>query len=235
MSFTESQIQFLMTKITISDIDQFNAEACTFFKKQNKTVIQVPKNFNLGYACINTELRKKNIFCSRTLRLETLKKNGIEFAKELAMKNLNDLQKILEYNVKNKIFFMRISSDIFPFASHSDYKYTLEFADTLLKSIGDYAKSNNIRITMHPGQYNVLSAKEERILINTFCELNHSCEILDKMGMGIDSVMIIHGGGVYGDKEKSIERLKENIKKLPQNTRNRLVLENCEMSYCVRV
>jgi UV DNA damage endonuclease len=53
------------------------------------------------------------------------------------------------------------------------------------------------------------------------------------MEMGRDSVMIIHGGGVYGDKEASLKRLEENILRLPEICRNRLVLENCEMSYCV--
>jgi UV DNA damage endonuclease len=194
---------------------------------------EIPKNFNFGYACINTELRKKNIFCSRTLRLSTLQKKGIDYAKSLAIQNLKDLHTMLKYNIDNKIFFMRISSDIFPFASHKDYSYNLDFAGELLKTIGDYAISNGIRLTAHPGPYNVLSTKDEKVLENTFRELNHNCEILDKMGLGVDSVMIIHGGGVYGDKKKSIERLKENIKKLPENTRNRLVLENCEMSYCV--
>lgn len=78
--------------------------------------------------------------------------------------------------------------------------YSLDFADSLLKEIGDYAKANKIRLTMHPAQFCVLSSKSEDVVINAFSELNHHCEILDRMGLGKDSVIIIHGGGVYGNK-----------------------------------
>lgn len=195
----------------------------------------IPENFNLGYACICNCLRKQKptVFSSRTLRLATLKSKGTEYAKSLAIQNLKDLFVMLEWNVKNKIFFMRLSSGIFPFACYPEYGYSLDFADNLLKEIGEYAKTHKIRITMHPAQFNVLSSPNEKIVENSTNDLNHHCDILNRMGMGIDSVMIIHGGGVYNDKPKSIERLKKNIMLLPQKTRERLVLENCEMSFCV--
>lgn len=69
----------------------------------------------VGYACINTQLRKKNIFCSRTCRIETIKKKGIAYLKELCWKNLEDLEKILHWNKENGIKLFRISSELFPF------------------------------------------------------------------------------------------------------------------------
>ncbi|MEK6882388.1 MAG: hypothetical protein AABY22_22400 [Nanoarchaeota archaeon] len=51
--------------------------------------------------------------------------------------------------------------------------------------------------------------------------------------MDNNSIMVIHGGGVYKDKKKALERLVENILKLPETTKNRLVLENCELSYSI--
>jgi UV DNA damage endonuclease len=151
----------------------------------------------------------------------------------LATQNLRDLLTILQYNVEHDIRLFRLSSDIFPFASHPEHGYSLDFADPLLKYIGDYAKKHGIRLTMHPGQFNVLSAEKSEVIKNTYLELNHHCDILDRMGMGVDSVMVIHGGGVYGNKTLALERLVTNIRNLPENTRNRLVLENCEMSYSV--
>ncbi len=193
----------------------------------------IPNNFRLGYACICTELRKDDIFASRTIRLNTLKSKGIDYAKELALQNLKDLLTILKWNKKHNIYFMRLSSEMFPFANHLEYGYSLDFANDLLQEIGKYARDNNMRLTMHPGQFNVLSSPNETVIMNTINDLKHHCDILDRMGMGCDSVMIIHGGGVYGDKQKSLKRLEENFLKLPENVRNRLVLENCEMSYCV--
>jgi len=67
----------------------------------------LPKNFNLGYACINTKLEKECIFTSRTMRLKTYLDKGINYAKELAMLNLNDVMTIMEWNVRNNIHFFR--------------------------------------------------------------------------------------------------------------------------------
>lgn len=193
----------------------------------------IPENFRLGYACICTELREQKIFCSRTLRLATLKVKGLEYVKELAIKNLKDMLVILKWNKEHDIYFMRLSSEIFPFATHQEYSYSLDFANDLLKEIGNYADENGMRITTHPSHFNVLSSPRESVIVNTINDLNHHCDFLDRMGMGKDSVMIIHGGGQYGDKKSALERLESNILGLPENTRNRLVLENCEMSYCV--
>jgi UV DNA damage endonuclease len=195
----------------------------------------VPKNFNLGYACINTELREQKpaIFTSRTLRLETLKTKGLEYVKQLAIQNVKDLLTILKWNKEHDIYFMRISSEMFPFAAHPEYGYSLDFVDDLLKEIGIYAKENNIRITAHPSHFNILSSPSESVLENSFRDLNHHCDIFDRMGLDHNSVMIIHGGGVYGNKEKALERLETNILRLPENTKSRLVLENCEMAYTV--
>lgn len=195
--------------------------------------MSTPSNFRLGYACICTELRKLNIFSSRTLRLSTLESKGIKYAQELATNNLKDLKTMLQWNKKKGIHFMRLSSEIFPFATHEKFGYSLSFADHLLKDIGNYAIENNMRLTMHPAQFNVLSSPSEKVVQNTIKDLNHHCDILDRMGLNKDSVLIIHGGGVYGNKEESIARLKNNFKLLNESTQKRLVLENCEISYSV--
>lgn len=57
--------------------------------------------------------------------------------------------------------------------------------------------------------------------------------MLDRMGIGKEGVMIIHGGGVFGDKPATLERIKENYKRLPENVKQRIVLENDEMCYNV--
>lgn len=53
----------------------------------------------LGYACLNTILRVRKpepVFCSRTCRLDTIRKNGIEFAKDLGRRNATDLLEMIE-------------------------------------------------------------------------------------------------------------------------------------------
>lgn len=69
---------------------------------------------------------------------------------------------------------------------------------------------------------------------------------MDRMGLDQDGVMIIHMGGtfstptclkprskvtlgVYGDKEATLLRFRENYAKLSDNVKGRLVLENDEV------
>jgi len=127
---------------------------------------------------------------------------------------------------------MRLSSEIFPFASHEKYGYDISFAAKELAEAGEVAKRLNQRLTMHPGQFCVLSTPREAVLEASIRELEVHAKVLDLMGVGVDGVMILHGGGTYGDRESALRRMKETIeKKLPESVRRRLVLENDEMSY----
>ena len=108
----------------------------------------------LGYACLNTILRAADppVFCSRTCRIATLKEKGLQYAKDLGIQNTRDLKKMVEWNEENGIKFMRISSEMFPFASHKEWGYDLEYAKEALKEVGDTAKRLGHRLTTHPGQ-----------------------------------------------------------------------------------
>ncbi len=185
----------------------------------------------LGLCCINTILRhsKPEIFCSRNLIRRTY---TIEKAKNLALRNIKDLIKMIEWNQNEGITLFRISSDIFPRFTDVDVSgYTIDFARPLLKEVGDLIKKYNHRILMHPGQYNQVGAKDSYVFEKTVFELEHHCDILDAMGMGKESVIIVHGGGTYGDKLKTIERWIEQFNLLPEKVKYRLVLENCERGY----
>lgn len=186
-------------------------------------------DINLGYACINTELRQKGIFSSRTCRLATYLKNP-KIIDELVDLNLNDLMKILEWNRDNDIKLFRISSQMFPFASHLKYGYSIQKWSKLLKSIGLFAEKNFIRLTFHPGQFCVLSSQLENVIQNSIREIDHHAEILDMMGCSQDSVIVLHGGS----KQKgSLERFKKNFHRLSISSQKRLVLENCETCFKV--
>ncbi|KAG1715613.1 hypothetical protein ID866_1537 [Astraeus odoratus] len=124
------------------------------------------------------------------------------------------------------------SSEMFPFASHEIYGYSLTYCAPLLAQIGDLAKKYGHRLTMHPGQFTQLGSPRERVVQSSIRELKYHCEVLDLMGIGPDGVIVIHGGGVYGDKDATLTRIKKTIKNgLPRNVRDRLVLENDELCY----
>ena len=72
---------------------------------------------NLGYACINTALseqpKSKRVTTNRSMIKKTFLKKGINYAGELALENIKDLLKVLEWNDRHNIRFFRVSSDLF--------------------------------------------------------------------------------------------------------------------------
>ncbi|KAJ8488564.1 hypothetical protein ONZ51_g3491 [Trametes cubensis] len=172
----------------------------------------------LGYACLNTVLRAMKpepIFCSRTLRIDTILKPefGMDYCKELGRRNTEDLARLIEWNEQNRIRFLRVSSEMFPFASHDKYGYTLEYAEKELK-------------------FTQLGSPRDVVVDAAIRDLEYHCSMFRYMGLDQDSVMIIHMGGMFGDKQATIERFKEVYRtRLTDEMRARLVLENDEMCY----
>lgn len=189
----------------------------------------------LGYACMNTILRKQkpSIFSARTCRLATVAEKGIDVVKGIALQNVADMKTMIQWNEDHNIRFMRLSSDMFPFASHEKIGYEIDFAEKELKEAGDLANKYKHRLTMHPGQYNQLVSLNPKVVANTARELYYHAHMLDLMGMDQDSVMIIHMGGVYGDREAALARFELEYQKLPDTVKRRLVLENDELGYSV--
>jgi UV DNA damage endonuclease len=120
---------------------------------------------------------------------------------------------------------------MFPFASHGDYGYSLDYCAPLLVKVGALANKYGHRLTVHPGQFTQLGSPKDLVVKASIRELEYHTQMLNLMGIGPDGVMIIHGGGVYGDKEATLARIRETIKEdLPREVRDRLVLENDEVS-----
>ena len=190
----------------------------------------------LGLCCLNITMREKKtpVFSSRSIQLKTFETKGVEFLKEKILQNLQDTLVLMDWNEENGIKVFRLSSDLFPHMSNKKApQYDFEFAKDLLIQIGEKSKKLNQRLTFHPGQYNVIGAKDKEAFENTKRDLKYHADVLDLMNLGDDSVMVIHGGGTYGDKKKTKERWCKQYNELPENVRRRLVLENCEKNFSI--
>ena len=185
---------------------------------------------NYGYACINTELRKDNITTNRSMIKKTFVAKGIPYCSELALQNVRDLFKIVQWNTRNNIKVFRMSSDLFPWIS--EYELT-DLPDwnkilNILKAIGKHANDNKIRLSFHPGPFNILCSPRQDVVDNTIKELNQQCYILDVMGLECSRLhkVNIHIGGAYGDKISAMDRWIENFHKLSSSSKCRLTIEN---------
>lgn len=167
--------------------------------------------------------------------IRTIRQKGIIVLKQKIIENLHDLYKLIMWNESHGIRVLRISSGLFPHYSNPRVvDYDMEFADKLLKKIGEVARNLGHRLTFHPGQYNVVGTPNEKTFQQTIRNLSYHAEVLDRMDMGSDSVMVVHGGGMYGDKEETKKRWCKNYMRLPKAIRKRLVLENCEKCFSIK-
>lgn len=193
----------------------------------------------IGYACINMDLSERGITTNRSMIKKTFLQKGIDYASQLALLNVQDLEKIIQWNVENNILFFRMSSDIFPWSSEYNLEDLPDYKEisTVLERIGKYAISNGVRITMHPGPFNVLGSPNEKVVKNTIKDLETHGQIFDLMGLSRTpyNKINIHCNGTYGNKEETMLRFCDRFQMLSDSVKNRLTIENDDSKNCYGV
>ena len=181
---------------------------------------------SIGYACLTVGVPE-------TDQKSCIQKNASETRLlELIAHNLNSLENIIDYNIKNNIKMFRISSDLITFGSSpvNSLKWWNIFS-THLKEIGNKIKNNGIRVSMHPGQYTVLNSPNEDVVKRAIEDLNYHTKVLDSLGVGPEHKIVLHIGGIYNDKKQAINRFMTNYLQLEDAVKARLVIENDDKSY----
>ena len=145
---------------------------------------------------------------------------------------------MLRWNERYGIKFLRLSSEMFPFASHEEYGYKLApFASEALAEAGKVAAEFGHRLTTHPGQFTQLGSPRQVVIDNAIRDLDYHEELLSLLKLppqlDRDAVMILHLGGIFGDKEATLQRFRENYARLDEKIKKRLVLENDDVCYSV--
>ncbi|MDD4136796.1 MAG: UV DNA damage repair endonuclease UvsE [Methanoregula sp.] len=182
----------------------------------------------IGYPCIN-----RSIGCtpSHTFRLGSY---SDERFRATVQANLSCIRSILEYNARQGMFFLRITSDLVPFASHPICRFPWQehFFDEFQR-LGEYIKKHRFRISMHPDQFVLLNTPNEEVLRRSIGELVYHVRILDLMGLDRSAKIQLHVGGIYGNKIGSMERFIHVYDRLDDSIQQRLVIENDERLYAV--
>lgn len=183
----------------------------------------------LGYPCINNSIGCK---ADSRFRLASYSEKRIQ---DVVKNNLRCLQNILRYNLKHDLLFFRISSDLVPFASHPICKFNwMKVFRGEFESIGNLIKNNKMRISMHPGQYVLLNAMDEKIRSRSIAELTYHCNVLDSLGLDTSAKIQIHVGGAYGDKIQALTRFVNVCESLESSIRSRLVIEHDERLFSLK-
>ncbi|WP_018112482.1 UV DNA damage repair endonuclease UvsE [Thermus igniterrae] len=175
----------------------------------------------LGYPCENLTLKAST---NHTLRLASLREERVQ---EKVGQNLLDLERILRWNPEHGFGLFRIGQHLIPFASHPLFPYDWEKAHgEELSRLGALARALGQRLSFHPGQYVNPGSPDPKVVERSLAELRYSARALSLLGAE-DGVLVLHLGGVYGDRESTLRRFVENLRGEGEVLRY-LALENDE-------
>ena len=138
---------------------------------------------SIGYCCLNMSLKDRGVKINRGVIKKTFDTMGLNYVSDLILLNLSDTLEILKWNNTNKIYVYRMSSDSFPWMLEYEFSDLPNFEKIKkrLEEIGDYVKNNNIRVSYHPSQFNVLGSLDENVVNRTIKELDKHSELMDLM------------------------------------------------------
>lgn len=195
-------------------------------------------NNRFGYACINQTLSEQGICVNKGMQQTSfLKRSKIEGREKVLLdlaqrtaSNLESMYKVLQWNLDHDIDFYRMSSTMFTL----DHLYKLEelpgwdSIQKMLQFIGKYATDNDIRLSFHPGPFNVLASNSEAVVQKSINNLNFHSRLMDEMNLSRThfNPINIHVGGAFGDRKASMERFAKSFDRLDDGTKSRLNIEN---------
>jgi UV DNA damage endonuclease len=144
----------------------------------------------------------------------------------------------LEYIDEIDLRLFRLPSNLCPYATHPDhpdYAYAVQQERDwdLLETLRERRAAIGTQFSFHPSQYVLLSSPREELTATSVRELEWQCQLLDDLGVDQSMRVLLHGGGVYGQREQTQERIIHNILALPPAVQARFALENDEYSWNV--
>lgn len=178
----------------------------------------------LGYVAISNCLNVNS--SSPYTYTEYIKNKDLNKLDKVIISNLEGLNEIIKYNIKNNIHFYRMSSKIIPLATKEDVEFDYinrykKYYDKIKKNIN----RSNIRVDFHPDQFTVLNSTKKEVVNNSIKNLEYHYKILDVLGIE-NKLLVLHiGSNVFG-KENSIKRFINTYNKLPKHLKDIIAIEN---------
>ena len=166
-------------------------------------------------------------------------------SRDVAVARLWDLMKHNISTLHNQIVWVggldrsqrmfRISSDLLTAYTHDDWMCfyfepdVVQFLETNLSKTGELARSLDVRLSFHPGQFCVLASENDGIVDRSILEFEYHCDLIRYMGYGKkfqDFKCNVHIGGKRGP-----AGIQAALRKLSPEARNCLTIENAEYTW----
>ena len=151
--------------------------------------------------------------------------------------SLGYLRRVFAYLDEHDIRFYRMASGLAPYATHPDhpqFRGQVDECTAELGELGDLARRLELRLSFHPSQFIVLNAPDEDLVARSAADVEVQAAILEGMGLDDEAVVVLHVGGIYGDRVAARERFARHFEQLSAVAQRRLALEHDDARFDVR-
>ena len=156
---------------------------------------------------------------------------------DLMVGNIESTRKLIERigTLNGNLRMVRISSDILPVYTQSDWSYfwrrpdVVSYCDKALGKVGELARLLDVRLSFHPGQFTVLASDNDDIVRRSIEEFEYHADMIRWMGYGRkfqDFKCNVHIAGRRG-----AQGIIDVYGRLSPEARNTLTIENEEMKH----
>jgi UV damage endonuclease UvdE len=156
---------------------------------------------------------------------------------DLMVQNIESTRKLVERvgTLDDNLRMVRISSDILPVYTQCDYSYfwtqpsVRSYCELHFAEVGRIAREQDVRLSMHPGQFTVLASENPGIVERSIEEFEYHADMARWMGYGRkfqDFKINVHISGKQGP-----AGIKAALKRLSPEARNCITIENDEISW----
>jgi len=156
---------------------------------------------------------------------------------DLMVGNIEATRKLVERvgTLDENLRMVRLSSDILPVYTQQDWcgfwrrSDVRAYCERAFGAVGDLARERGVRLSMHPGQFTVLSSINEGIVERSIEEFEYHTDMARWMGYGKtfqDFKINVHISGKQGP-----DGIKRAMQRLSPEARNCITIENDEMTW----
>ena len=156
---------------------------------------------------------------------------------DLMVGNIESTRLLVERvgNLEKNLRMVRLSSDILPVYTQSDWSYfwhrsdVISYCESAFKSVGDIARALDVRLSFHPGQFTVLASENPGIVDRSIEEFEYHADMARYMGFGLsfqDLKINVHISGKQGP-----AGIRRAYQRLSTEARNCITIENEENSW----
>jgi UV DNA damage endonuclease len=156
---------------------------------------------------------------------------------DLMVQNIESVRLLVERvsGLENDLRMVRLSSDILPVYTEPNYSYfwrrpdVRDYCEKQFSRVGEIARSRDVRLSMHPGQFTVLASDNDNIVNRSIEEFEYHVDMVRWMGYGKtfqDFKINVHIAGRRGP-----DGIRAALARMTPEARNCLTIENDEMTW----